>query len=84
MSDTVQLDPFRVRQPVVDIARRGRRPGEELVLGAPHDPDRTGDSLSVEVVTLAERSLDHRAHTVATRTAADLVGDQLGRNVLEV
>src|SRR3712207_8651146 len=40
VADAVELDPVRVRQPVVEEAGGGRWPRQELVVRSPHDADR--------------------------------------------
>ena len=46
MADSVELDPIRVRQPFA-VANSGAWERQELVFGAPYDPDRARDFLGV-------------------------------------
>ena len=85
VADAVELDPVGVRQPVVPVAGGGARPRQQPVRRAPHDPHgagrsarRRGSSPSrIAWSIIARRGL-------AARRAAHLVGEQLGRDVLEV
>ena len=61
VADALELDPIGVREPVLAKAHGGRRPRQEPVLRAPHDPDRARDVLGVEARSPRGAVLDHRA-----------------------
>src|SRR5215216_1438537 len=83
VADALELDPLRPRQPLVAVASRGGGPCEQLVGGAPDDPNGTADPLRVERPALAQRPVDQGNHRLAACGAPDLVCEQLGRDVLE-
>src|SRR5919197_126869 len=84
VADAVELDPVGVGQPVVAEAGGGRRPGQQPVFRAPHDPHGAGDPLGLDAPALDPRVLDQGERRIASRRASHLVGEQLGRDVLEV
>ena len=73
VTDAVELHPVGVGQPLGAKARGGRRPRQEPVRGAPHDPHRAGDPLRVERPAGAPRVLDQRRRPRAAppRRASD-------------
>ncbi len=83
MPDALELDPVGMGKPVDSEARRGRRPLQESVARAPHDPHWARDLRRIESVARAERVVDQRA-AVALRRPDQLVGQQLRRDVLVV
>jgi hypothetical protein len=58
VGDVVEHDPVSVREPLVGVARGGRRPGQQHVLGPPHDPDRAADRGGVDAPVLASRLVE--------------------------
>ena len=82
--DAVELDPVGLRQPVRAVARGARGQRQDPVGAAPHDPHGARDLLGLDAPAVAQRERDQVIDGVTAGRAADLVGEQLGRDVLEV
>ena len=82
VAHAVEFHPVGLGDPVLAEASRRRWPFEQAVGGPPDDPDRARDPLALERPTLALGELDQRPHRLAVGGAADLVRDQVRREVL--
>ena len=81
MPDAVELDPVGLGE-TLQVAGGGAGPREDAVVGAPNDPHRALDPVRVEGPADPMRYLDQREAGVARGGAAELVHEELDRDVL--
>src|SRR5947209_3697352 len=80
MPDVVEDDPVGVGQPVA-VARGCAGPGQEAVLSAPDDAHWAGDRGRIQAPARNPGMLDEGARTRARRYTAQLMGEELRRDM---
>jgi SAM-dependent methyltransferase len=80
VADAVELDPVGLRQQSLITDRPGR-PAQDLVSRAPDEPERACDPLGVEREAVTVGEIQQRGQGITAAHAANLMGEQLGRNV---